>query len=196
MRILQTVPRGKILLGERDILRFVWPSLAHTTCSAAAHRDSASLFLTVLLLIVSCTCVCSVEANDYRQAPGPSYRILKAKRLYDRYISAHAQLQVNVPSWVARELTAILTRDGGGAASLVGQGGTPGAAAGAAASAPTPPGGPAGSLPSDLTASSPLLFIAAQREIFLLILNDSLKPFMESQPWRNYKLSCQAKVTY
>lgn len=133
------------------------------------------------------------EADDYRRAPGPSYRVLKAKRLYERYISDNAQLQVNVPSWVARELTTILARDGAGAAGIsVKSGGPPTLQRPSSAAS----GSIAGAAPAvDLTASSPLLYIAAQREIFLLMLNDSLKPWMDSQPWRNYKQSCQAKIT-
>jgi hypothetical protein len=146
----------------------------------------------VMLLFVLCRFCAEnasfyVEADDYRRCPGPSYRILRAKRLYERYISETAQLQVNVPSWVARELTAILQRDGGGAGAI--------AAPQRAASLTARPSSAAiGGDRSDLTASSPLLYIAAQREIFLLILNDSLKPFMESQPWKNYCAQCQAKI--
>ena len=138
------------------------------------------------------------EADDYRRAPGPSYRMLKAKRLYERYISDKAQLQVNVPSAVAREITAVLQRDGDGAAGIAASmrsnvAARPATAAGA--------GGSVSTSNSDrpvveLTASSPLLFIVAQREIFLLIAADSLKPFLDSQPYRNYKQACQAKVTW
>ena len=100
-----------------------------------------------------------------------------------------------MPSWVARELTTILARDGAGAAGIALK--PPSLARPSSAASGSIAGANAsGSAPLvDLTASSPLLYIAAQREIFLLILNDSLKPWMESQPWRNYKQSCQAKIT-
>jgi hypothetical protein len=119
-----------------------------------------------------------LEADDYRRALGPIYRILKARRLYDRYISSTAQLQVNVPSLMARELTAILSA----ATNISAKGATPSVSA-----IPTTAAG-------DVTASSPMLYIAAQREIFLLILNDSVKPYMSSAPWKEFKAICRAKV--
>jgi len=42
---------------------------------------------------------------------------------------------------------------------------------------------------------SAMLVVPAQREIFLLIQADSHKPFIESQPFKNYKQACQAKIT-
>lgn len=133
-----------------------------------------------------------VEADDHRRCPGPAYRILRAKRLYMRYISETAQLQVNVPSWVARELKMILQRDGVGAGAI---------APSQAQAQPVQPVRPMTSRPSvvvdrsDVTASSPLLFIAAQREIFLLIRSDNLKPFLHgSEPWKAYKAVCQARM--
>lgn len=134
-----------------------------------------------------------VEADDYRHCPGPSYRVLRAKRLYDRYISDTASLQVNVPSSMARELTTILQRDGVGAAAITANPASSQSRATSLAARPSS-AAPNGER-VDLTASSPLLFIAAQREIFLLILNDSMKPFLDSQPFKTYRSTvCQAKV--
>lgn len=127
-----------------------------------------------------------MDADDYRRCPGPTYRTLRAHRLYDHYISEHAQLQVNVPSGVARELTAALAADAQVAAA---------AAASTARKSQASRGSAAGGSDRvELLPSSALLFIVAQREIFLLMLNDSLKPFTESQPYRNYKAICGAKI--
>jgi hypothetical protein len=127
-----------------------------------------------------------IEADDYRRCPGPLYRILRAKRLYERYISDKAQLQVNVPSWVARELTGILSSNGGASSSAV----PPMIRHQSVSARPSA----LTSERSELTASSPLLYIAAQREVYLLMLNDNMKPYLLSQPWKNYRAICQSKA--
>ena len=127
-----------------------------------------------------------IESDDYRRCPGPSYRILKAKRLFERYISDTAELQVNVPSGMAREITAILQRDGAGAGAIN--------VTRTASIATRPSSATVGGDKVELTASSSLLFVAAQREIFLLMHNDSMTGFLASQTFKNYRALCQAKV--
>jgi hypothetical protein len=147
----------------------------------------------------------TLDCDDHRATPGPTYRALRARRLFEKYIPAKAELQVNVPSWMAKELTAVLGAGSEGATavslgtasarpSVAAAPGRPSvAAANGAAGAAASVGSGSGSV-SGLSASSPLLFIAAQREIFLLMEKDTLKPFTESQLFKNYRQACQAKI--
>jgi len=141
-----------------------------------------------------------LESDDYRRSPGVGYRVLRAQRLYDRYISDTAELQVNVPSGVARELTSVLkphllqaiplTARSRPVSAIYDQRSSAASNSSSSSASSTSPS----DVPQLPSPSDPLLFIVAQREIFLLLLNDGMKPFLTSQHYKNYKKACGAKL--
>jgi hypothetical protein len=129
-----------------------------------------------------------LDADDYRRCVGSSYRLLKASRLFEKYIGESAEMQVNLPSAVTRDIENSMSvvhmeqsvienqhePSVSSAAPLLHR---QMSARSSSLATSQPP----------IDARSHHVFIAAQREVFFLLQTDGLKPFLNSTQFKQYK---------
>ncbi len=107
------------------------------------------------------------EADDYPHCPGPSYRRIKARRVFARYISQQADMQVNIPSSLTLQVAHDL-----GVSDLLATPVTPYMLQQLSA--------------KDPTVTELVVFADSQREVFKLMHVDSLQPFLQSEFFLSY----------